>query len=175
MSPQMKADRVNCDEIRTSLVKYSIVDGHFHFPSFSSLQQNVSTRNTFWEHLLQLRGNFFDTPLFSLILNFLQLNNIETHSLLSSSHYDSIFYRGKKKTNGRLKRCKLYSRRYLKLFSFFNIFLQLCVHTNPIHFKIMYYTFFLIQFIIKKYFMNYLWDLKAHKHVQHEHILGYMA
>ena len=97
MSPQMKADRVNCDEIRTSLVKYSIVDGHFHFPSFSSLQQNVSTRNTFWEHLLQLRGNFFDTPLFSLILNFLQLNNIETHSLLSSSHYDSIFYRGKKK------------------------------------------------------------------------------
>ena len=97
MSPQMKADRVNCDEIRTSLVKYSIVDGHFHFPSFSSLQQNVSTRNTFWEHLLQLRGNFFDTPLFSLILNFLQLNNIETHSLLSSSHYDSIFNRGKKK------------------------------------------------------------------------------
>ena len=128
-----------------------------------------------WEHLLQLRGNFFDTPLFSLILNFLQLNNIETHSLLSSSHYDSIFYRGKKKTNGRLKRCKLYSRRYLKLFSFFNIFLQLCVHTNPIHFKIMCYTFFLIQFIIKKHFMNYIWDLKAHKHVQHEHIVGYMA
>ena len=79
---------------------------------------------------------------------------------------------GKKKTNGRLKRCKLYSRRYLKLFSFFNIFLQLCVHTNPIHFKIMYYTFFLIQFIIKKCFMNYIWDLKAHKHVQHEHIVG---
>ena len=39
----------------------------------------------------------------------------------------------------------------------------------------MYYTFFLIQFIIKKYFMNYIWDLKAHKHVQHEHIVGYMA
>ena len=63
----------------------------------------------------------------------------------------------------------------LNFFSFFNIFLQLCVHTNPIHFKIMYYTFFLIQFIIKKYFMNYKWDLKAHKHVQHEHIVGYMA
>ena len=39
----------------------------------------------------------------------------------------------------------------------------------------MYYTFFLIQFIIKKYFMNYIWDLMAHKHVQHEHIVGYMA
>ena len=50
-----------------------------------------------WEHLLQLRGNFFDTPLFSLFLNFIQLTNIENHSLLQSSHYDSIFYQGKKK------------------------------------------------------------------------------
>ena len=91
-------------------------------------------------------------------------------------HIMTQYFTGeKKKTNGRLKRCKLYSRRYLKLFSFFNIFLQLCVHTNPIHFKIMCYTFFLIQFIIKKHFMNYIWDLKAHKHVQHEHIVGYMA
>ena len=47
------------------------------------------------------------------------------------------------------------------------IFLQLRVHTNPIHFKIMYYTFFHIQFIIKKFFfMDYIWDLTADKHLQ---------
>ena len=61
----------------------------------------------------------------------------------------------------------LYLYQCLKLFSFFNIFLQLRVHTSSIHFKIMYYTFFHIQFIIKKFFfMDYIWDLTADKHVQ---------
>ena len=68
--------------------------------------------------------------------------------------------------NSRLERSKLYSCQYLKLFSFFNIFLQLRVRTNPIHLKIMYYTCFLAQFVIKKLFVDYIWDLKANKHVQ---------
>ena len=53
-----------------------------------------------------------------------------------------------------------------KTFFIFLIFSYNCAYTNPIHLKIMYYTCFLIKFVIKKLFGDYIWDLKANKRVQ---------
>ena len=46
--------------------------------------------------LASIKENLFFTPLFSLILNFLQLINIKNHNLLSSSHHQLNILPGEK-------------------------------------------------------------------------------
>ena len=107
----LKADRLNCGEIWTSLVKYLIVAYRFHF---SSPHVNMEHQEAMFSFsfgmvtLASIKGNSFDTPLFSFILNCLKLISIQAHSLLSSSRSKLNILPGRKNMNGRLKSSKLY-------------------------------------------------------------------
>ena len=105
MPPQMKAARLNCGEIRTLSVKYLIVACHFSLPLLPLVvakrvntehQEDVLSFSFDIGTLASINGTFF-TPLFSPSLNFFQLINFKTHSLLSSSHYQLNILLGEKK------------------------------------------------------------------------------